>query len=249
VSAWWPAPEPRPHAPVRLFCLPYAGGRASMFRSWPAGLPASVEVRALALPGRERRHVEAPLDDLETVITKTADALEPLLDRPWALFGHSMGAILGFELACALRRRGAPAPLLLVVAGHDAPQFVIGGGEIHLLPDAALADELRRLAGTPPEVLADPEVMALLLPSLRADFRICETYVASSGEPLDVPLLVLDALGDDETTAAGIAGWARHTTAAVTHVTLPGNHFFVHHAERALLQAITRELQALELTA
>jgi surfactin synthase thioesterase subunit len=234
---------------VRLFCLPYAGGRASMFRPWPAALPASVEVRALALPGREHRHAEPPLDDTRAVIAAAADALEPLVDRPWAVFGHSMGAILGFELVCELRRRGGPAPVLLVVAGHDAPHLVVTGGEIHRLPDAALADELRRLAGTPPEVLADPEVMALLLPALRADFRICETYLPRGDDPLAVPLLVIGALGDAETTPAGIAGWAQHTTATVTHVTLPGDHFFVHRAERALLQAIARELQALEVPA
>lgn len=243
MSAWWPALPSRPHAGLRLFCSPYAGGRTSMFASWPADLPDSIELRALALPGRERRHAEEPLDDPAEVVAAAADAIEPLLDRPWAAFGHSMGAILSFELVRELRRRDAPPPLLLAVAGQDAPHRLTSGGDRHRLADDELAEELRELAGTPPEVLADPDVMALLLPSLRADFRICETYDAAAEEPLDVPLLVIDALGDAETTPDGVASWSEETTGTTARVTLPGDHFFVHRAQRALLQAVVRELE------
>lgn len=242
MSGWWPALPPRANARLRLFCLPYAGGRASMFASWAADLPPAIELRALALPGREERYDETPLDEPADVVRAAADAMQPLLDRPWAAFGHSMGAILAFELVRELRRRGASPPVLLSVAGQNAPRQLTRGGERHLLPDAALADELRHLAGTPPEVLAEPEVMALLLPSLRADFRICETYVAAEEDPLDVPLLVIDALGDRETTPEGVAGWDGETTGATARVTLPGDHFFVQRAQRPLLQAVVREL-------
>lgn len=242
MTDWWPAAASNPHASLRLLCLPYAGGRAATFRAWPAGLKKDVEVRALALPGRAERIAEPPIDDVTRAVVAIADAAEPLLDRSWAAFGHSMGAVLAFELVRELRRRGHPPPVLLAVAGQDAPPRVMSGGTIHRLSDHELAKELRRLSGTPTEVLEDADVMAVLLPALRADFRICETYACADERPLDSRLLVLDAVGDPETTAEGIAAWGRTTTAETKTVMLPGRHFFLHSAERPVLQAIGRAL-------
>lgn len=213
-----------------------------MFRSWPAELPWHVEVRALALPGRGERIADPAVDKLGELVGTLADAAEPLVDRSWALFGHSMGAILAFELARELRRRGLPDPRLLAVAGQDAPHTAGSGSELHRLPDAELVDELRRLDGTPAEVLESADVLGLILPALRADFRIGETYGFEAQAPLDVPILVLDGLGDPETSEQGIEGWAQHSSARTDLVRLPGRHFFLHAAQTPLLQALGRAL-------
>ncbi|HEY1379547.1 MAG TPA: thioesterase domain-containing protein, partial [Gemmataceae bacterium] len=171
---WLAYVRPRPLASVRLFCFPYAGGGASVFRGWADGLPSAVEVCPVQMPGRETRFREPAFTRLPLLIEALAESLYPHLDRPFAFFGHSLGALVAFELARRLRRDGSPEPQHLFVSGSGAPQARDhSGAVIHTRPADEFWQEVGRLNGTPAEVLTDGELRDLLLPTLRADFALC----------------------------------------------------------------------------
>jgi medium-chain acyl-[acyl-carrier-protein] hydrolase len=241
---WVPSPRPRPRAPLRLFCLPHAGGGASLFRHWAHALPEWIELRPIQLPGREDRLSEPPFTDLRAAVHALAEALAPHLDRPFALFGHSMGALLAFELARRLRRHAGSGPTHLLVAAHGAPQVPDPRPPIHHLPEPDFLERLRALQGTPEEVLQDDELRALFLPILRADFALCESYAYTSREPLDCPITALGGLQDREVTRKALSAWAAHTIAGFRLRMLPGDHFFLQSARSELLRAIEEALSA-----
>lgn len=242
VPVWLTCPSPNPEARIRLVCIPYAGGSASVFHGWPAELPPWVEVRALQLPGRANRLMEAPFVRLRPLIVTLARVLAPELRGPFALFGHSMGALISFELARELRRQGAPSPAELLVSGYRAPHLPDREPPIHHLPGAEFVEELRLLAGTPGEVLQNPELRQLLLPALRADFAMCETYEHAPADPLECPIVAFGGQYDEKVSGDELSGWRDHTRAAFRLRMLPGDHFFLHSARAALLQDIAREL-------
>lgn len=233
-----------PWPELRLVCVPHAGGAASTFRTWPLGLPPAVELWAAELPGRGARASEPATDDRERVVTELAGAL-PDDDVPLALFGHSLGAMLAFELARELRRRDRPAPRLLVASAREAPQRPHPGEPVHGLPDQEFLDAVRRLGGTPAEVLDEPELVELALPALRADFRISETYEHAPEDPLDVPIVALGGVDDPDVTEADLEAWEEQTTAGLRMQLFAGGHFFVEPAEPAVLQLLARELAPL----
>jgi medium-chain acyl-[acyl-carrier-protein] hydrolase len=174
-SNWIQRPKPNESADMRLFCVPYVGGSAMKFRTWPQDLPDSVEVCAVELPGHGRRIKETPISHLGSLVEALANAIMPFLDRPYALFGHSLGSLVSYELACELRNRLAPMPVLLCVSGAKAPHLLVDGTTIHMLPDTLLLDKVRRLGGTPEAVLENEELVSALLPALRTDFKVLET--------------------------------------------------------------------------
>ncbi len=176
-ECWLRSPKPNPQASLRLFCFPYVGGGALIFRTWPNSLPATAEVCPVELPGRGTRLKETPFTRLLPLVQALAQALLPHLDKPFAFFGHSMGALISFELTRQLRRLYGLVPLHLFVSAHRAPQLPDPDPPIHTLPEAEFMEELRCLNGTPKEVLEQPELMELMLPILRADFALCETYI------------------------------------------------------------------------
>ncbi len=241
---WLFVPRPNPQATLRLFCFPYAGGGATIFRRWPDSLPDTVEVCAVRLPGREGRLREPAFDRLSPLVDALAAALHPALDRPFAFFGHSMGALVAFELARRLRRDGRPGPRLLFVSGRKAPHLRTDRS-CHAWPEPQFREELRRLGGTPREVLEHPEMMRVLVPILRADFAVCETYAHQSDEPLGCPVTAFGGLDDEDARREHLEGWAAHTRAAFRLRMLPGNHFFLHSAETRLLQMVADELSSL----
>jgi medium-chain acyl-[acyl-carrier-protein] hydrolase len=244
-NPWLVWPRPNPNARLRLFCFSYAGGSAAIYRHWPSKLQTDLEVVAIELPGRGNRIREEPLNRLPAVVELTARAIVPHLNKPYTFFGHSLGALLSFEVARHLRRnyRHVPAPAHLFVSGRGAPQVVNGRYMIHNLPEAQLLTEVRRLNGTPPEVLADPELMELVLPLLRADFALCDTYVYEDDEPLVSPISAYGGLQDAEVSRAQLTEWGRQTFAAFRVSMFPGDHFFIHADVRLLLQTLARELQ------
>ncbi|MBD0370015.1 MAG: thioesterase [Pyrinomonadaceae bacterium] len=242
VNPWLVRSKPRPEAKTRLFCFPYAGGGASIFRGWQDELPQTVEVCAVELPGRGKRLLETPFTELSSLVRAAADALLPYLDKPFAFFGHSMGAVIGFELARHLRDEEGKRPLHLFVAGRRAPQLAETEAPTYNLPDAEFIDELRRLQGTPEEVLEHPELMELMIPVLRADFELIQTYGYTDGAPLGCPITAFGGDEDEGATAADLEAWAEQTTAAFSLRVLPGNHFFLNTARPHLLETIAREL-------
>lgn len=243
-TPWLAYPKPNPQASIRLFCFPYAGGGATGFRAWEAGLP-NVELCLAKLPGRESRLTEPPYTSMSALVEALAQALPAHTEKPYAFFGHSMGAIIAFELARACRRRGLPLPRALFVSGRRAPQLPERDPITYNLPEPELIAELRRLGGTPQEVLEHPELMRLMLPLLRADFEVIETYRYEPEPPLDCSLTAFGGLEDAEVTPPELDAWGAQTTRAFTRRLLPGDHFFLHTARPTLLAALAQDLNRL----
>jgi medium-chain acyl-[acyl-carrier-protein] hydrolase len=239
-SAWLPFVKTHPAARLTMFCFHHAGGGASTFRAWPQLLPSEVEVAAVQLPGREGRLAEPAMTNCDAVVNAVLAGLP--LEAPFVFFGHSMGARVAFELARALRRRGAELPLQLIVSGCRAPHVPRREELKHLLPDAELRAELARYAGTPKEVIANDELMAVLLPTIRADFEVIESAGFRSEPPLAIPITALGGTADEEVTREDLEAWREHTTAEFARRMFVGNHFFVQHARGQVVEAVAREL-------
>lgn len=242
VTRWLSCPVPRPQAQLRLFCFPYAGGGGRIFRTWPDSLPRTVEIHAIELPGRERRMSEAPFTNLLKLVEVLGQGLQHYLDKPFSFFGHSMGATIGFELARYLRREYRVEPSHLFVSGAGAPQFEKEGVPDYLLPEPEFIERVRRLNGTPPEVLEDPQIRQLLERILRADFELIETYVYSSEPPLNCPIIAVGGLRDDEVGRDQLDAWRIHTNNRFVLRMLPGDHFFLHTHQATLLRVLADNL-------
>ena len=244
-SAWLGFPKPNPHAQMRLFCFPYAGGTAAIFRKWPDLILTSVEVCVINLPGRAGRLREPLFTNLLTLVQAMVPFIHPFLDRPFAFFGHSMGALISFELARHLRRERAPAPAQLFLSARSAPHLPDTDQRTFDLPEAEFIDELRRLNGTPREVLEHPELMQLMIPMLRADFSVCQTYEYEKEPPLDSPFTIFGGLDDDEVPRANLEAWREHSSSTFKLRMLPGGHFFLNSEQALLLNILSQELAAL----
>lgn len=233
---------PNPGARLRLFCFPYAAGGASIFRAWQQSLPPEVDVCPVQLPGRESRLREPPFDRLAPLVRTLAGVLEPYLELPFAFFGYSNGALVSFELTRELRRRGMRQPAHIFAAACPAPHVPDPDPAIHDLADEELIAEMRRLNGTPDEILRNEELMHLLIPLMRADAAIHETYVHEQEEALDVPITAVGGLGDPKASREDMEAWRRHTRAEFGVRMMPGDHFFIHTAQAMLLRDLAQDL-------
>jgi len=242
MNPWISSPKLNPQARLRLFCFPYSGAPASIFFQWASVLPASIEVCPIQYPGHGTRVGEPLITDLTDMVQQSYLALEPYLNKPFAFFGHSMGALVSFELARYLADRGGPQPAYLFVSGHDAPQRQDEKEVIHDLPEAEFIDRLRKFNGTPEDVLQNDELRELLLPILRADFRISELYEYRPGRPLDCAICACGGLKDDYISREGLEAWQAQTTRSCSVRMFPGDHFYLGEARMFLLQVIAREL-------
>ncbi len=227
---------------VRLFCFPHAGGSEHLFRTWPEQLPQTVEVCAARLPGHGARILEPALTQIDGLIDVLMEELPSYLDQPYALFGHSMGALLSFELARAVRRKGLPLPVALFVSGHRAPQLPPVRGPIYHLPDDQFTDTLRRYNGTPPAALENEELMALMIPILRADFQLCDTYQYRPEPPLNCHVMAFGGLDDADVSRAALQAWEEQSTHPSPVHLFPGDHFYLRDAEALVLQHIAQSL-------
>jgi medium-chain acyl-[acyl-carrier-protein] hydrolase len=228
-----------------LFCFPYAGGTAQIYRPWASSLPSTVEVYLINLPGRGMRLHERTFTQMSPMVQEIANVLLPVLDKPFAFFGHSMGALISFELAHHLRSENGLSPAQLFVSGRRAPQIPDTDPPTHELPDAEFIEELRRLNGTPKEVLEHPELMQIMLPVLRSDFAICQTYAYEPRPILDCPITAYGGLLDEDVSREQLEAWGKQTSALFKMRLLPGDHFFIHTAQSLLLEALTHELNLL----
>ena len=247
VHAWLTFPKPNRHARLRLFCFPYAGGGASIYRAWPDHLPPDIDVCSIRLPGRENRLKEAPFTQLPALIQALMGVLSEHFDKPFLFFGHSLGALISFELARALRECQSPGPAQLFVSGCRAPQLPDREPPMRHLPDPEFVAGLRRLKGTPENVLHHRELMQLLLPTLRADFALFETYAYEPQEPLDCPIFAYCGLEDTKTGRDEMMAWRAQTRGAFSLRMFPGDHFFLHRDQAMLLQVMSQEIRTISL--
>ncbi len=230
----------RQDARYRLFCFPHAAGAASFFRQWRH--PA-LEIWAVQYPGREDRLAESMPDQLTQVAANIARAMQAQLDRPYILLGHSMGACIAFEVARALARQRAPSPTGLIVSAHEAPQHA-RQGKLHTRPDPELRAELERLNGTRNGVFDQPELLHLVLSTMRLDYRLIEGYRLQAGPILTCPILACWGDADPEVCAGKMREWAIHTSARYSSRSFPGDHFYLTEHREALLHHIATECQS-----
>lgn len=245
-TSWFAALARRPQASLRLFCFPYAGGGSIIYRTWVGQLPPSVELYVAHLPGRENRLIEPPFTNIYPLVEALAEAIPPYLDKPFAFFGHSMGAMISFELARLLRRKNGPMPSALYVSGRPAPQLPRSDSISYNLPEEEFKQKLQNLNGTPKEVLDHPEVMELLIPLVRADFSVVETYEYRPEPPLDLPLVAFGGLQDKAVPQERVEAWREQTSSSFRLWMIQGDHFFLNSSQRLLLYKLSQELLQLE---
>jgi medium-chain acyl-[acyl-carrier-protein] hydrolase len=243
-NGWLSIPKPNPQARVRLLCFPYAGGGVFEYRAWAFGVPPEVEIGAVQLPGREARLREAPFTKLDELCGALAQILAPYLNKPFAFFGHSLGAIVAFELIRQLRRQNGVRPVRLFASGSRAPQIPDPYPPIHHLPDDDLVREVSgRYDGMPREILENAEMLALLLPALRADFAMSDTYVYTEEAPLDCPISCLGGLQDSCSPREHLEAWRQQTRSAFALNLFEGDHFFLKTSHLPLLQMVGAQLR------
>ncbi|MCW5978312.1 MAG: alpha/beta fold hydrolase [Bryobacteraceae bacterium] len=243
-NPWFPTLREDSGARLRLFCFPYAGGGTSAFRSWPGILPLEIEVAPARLPGREARFGEPPFQEIEPLVEALLASARPHLEKPYALFGHSMGAMIALELARAVRREGLPGPRMVLAAAARAPQFRRGHIAAPEPPEEEFLAELRDLQWAPSALLEDEKLLRLVLPALRADSSLCRTYSYAPEPALDCPIAAYHGADDPRLPSQVIEPWREQTTAAFRMRALPGGHFFLHTAEREFLEMLSEDLKS-----
>lgn len=233
----------RENSRLRLFCFPYAGGGASALHSFAEYAPEQIDVLLVQLPGREDRFSERAFPSLEKLLPVLEECLLPYLDMPFAFFGHSMGALISFELTRALRKRaGIPGPIRLAVSGHRAPHIPDLRPPIYQTSDEEFLAELHHLNGTPKEILENTELLHVLLPLLRADFELCETYAYKQEAPLACPISAFGGLQDPEVPRESLLAWREQTQGSFQARFFRGDHFFLHHERATLMEILSQEL-------
>lgn len=242
MSHWLVTPKPISNPRLRLVCFPHAGGGSNAFRGWADAVPAGVELVMVRLPGREHLFSEPLIDDWSRLRTAIVDQLTPLLDRPYALFGHSLGGLIAFETARELRRRGAPLPTHVFPTGFAAPHLPRKREPIAHLPTPEFIEALRERGGTPSEVLASTELMELLAPMIRADFLLVEKYQYVDELPLACPITAMGGSVDEGVPVTSLDAWERETHSGFRRVLVPGGHFFLQSACEHILEAVESAL-------
>ncbi|HEY7144653.1 MAG TPA: alpha/beta fold hydrolase [Streptosporangiaceae bacterium] len=240
---WLRTFRPVPGSAALLFCFPFAGGAASYFYPFAAALAPLAEVRAVQYPGRQDRIMEPCAQTIGELAAAIAAVLARAADRPYAFFGHSMGALVGYEVARALRRRGLPGPRWLLVSGQNAPSRT-EPDYVRARDDGELVAELRALGGIDPQLLDDQDMLAVILPPLRSDYRAIEAYQHQRGQPLDCPVTALAADDDRYTTVPDVEAWAGHTAGAFDLRVFHGGHFFIDACQDEVTGIITAALGA-----
>jgi len=242
-NQWLVVHKKNPTAKLRLFCFPFVGGDARAFRTWADELPLTVEVCALNFPGRGTRFREPPFTQITPLVDALMPALNEKLDLPFAFFGHSVGALVSFEVARRLRRERNPLPRRLFVAARSSPLRPPSKGPSYNLPEPEFIARLRLLNGTSEELLSNPELMAILTPILRADFEIDDNYVYSSEPALQTSITAFGGLSDSFVTRDRLEEWRQETSVSFSLRMFPGGHFFTDSAHEQVLSAISTTLQ------
>lgn len=238
----WVRIVPKPQARFRLFCFPYAGAGALAFRTWQNSFPAEIDICPVQLPGRENRFKEAAFTRMNPLVSAATEAIMPYLDLPFALYGHSLGSLVAFEVTRKLRAWGARQPVHLLVSGCHAPQMERRSPSLYRLPDEDFLAHVERFGGTSKEVLQNKELVKLILPTLRVDFSVYDTYTYTSAPVLDCPVSAYGGLQDTRATQECIAAWHEQTGSTFSLRMFPGGHFFMQTAQDSFLSALAQTL-------
>lgn len=226
------------NANLRLICSHYAGGGASAFYQWQKYLPANIEVAAIQLPGRESRFGESLFNNMKDIINELCENFTSCLDKPFILFGHSLGALICFELTRKLQKQALLLPEHLILSGCKAPHIQRRRKAIHTLPDKEFIKELMQYNGMPNEILDCEEILNLFLPIIRADFTVSETYCYTDVDILPVNITAISGCHDSTVLEADMKEWSRYTCKNFSHFSLEGDHFFIKSAQEKLLDII-----------
>lgn len=236
-SAWLRCPTGYDQEAIQLFCLPHAGGDAVLFQSWQPLMPPDVALIQVCLPTRlERLQHPMPMS-FPPLMAQLADAILPMLNRRWAVFGHQMGGAVAHELALELCRRGGPEPVLLAISGRVAPQYHCPN-TLHLQSDEALCEALMQLDSSGAEIFAQPEILKSILPALRADYRLIETYSATPRGKLHCPLAIFYGTEDQELAKADPRGWQIWSDGPFHQRSFSGGHFYLNQHRHAVVKAL-----------
>jgi surfactin synthase thioesterase subunit len=236
---------PLPGISTRLFCLPYAGGSAAIYQEWQKQVAPQFQICAVELPGRGWRSAESLPLSIHKLAHEIASWLHAHGKTPFALFGHSMGAAIAYEIARNLEAAGNRSLYCLIVSGSSAPFLPRRKRAISDLSDPDFLDHIRQLNGTPPEILANAELMSVVLPVLRSDFKICEEYVPEESHALRTPITALAGEKDPDISVADVEAWGTLTTGRFETLKFPGDHFFLKSSEAAVVAAVSDTLVGL----
>jgi surfactin synthase thioesterase subunit len=228
---------------IYLFCFPFAGGGASVFAKWPSSFPSHITVCPIQYPGRENRWGQPGFASLETLVETMANDLAPFWLGRFAFLGHSFGALVAFELARALSRRGHSAPLRLFLSGARAPHLP-PKEPIHELPDQDFLNKLCEYNGMPNEILQSTDLMPVLLPIIREDFRLFEQYRYQSAPLIPVPISAFGGLKDENVPIADLLAWSSQTSKAFRSRFFEGDHFFLFDPQFKIVSYIVEDLEA-----
>ena len=224
---WFITFKPKYNSSIRLFCFHYAGGGASTFRNWVNDIIDSAEVIAIQLPGREERYCETLLNNLDDIIDNLCINFNDYMTKPFIFFGHSLGALVAFEFARALRAKGMPQPRHLVVSGAKAPQIHPEKLAINALSDEILINELKKYNGVSHSIIENKELISMFLPIIRNDFYVSETYEHKNDNPFSYPITALGGLSDYTFNKKNLLAWKEHTKGEFKYHFLSGDHFFI----------------------
>ncbi|GAA3537688.1 alpha/beta fold hydrolase [Amycolatopsis ultiminotia] len=247
VEKWVRRFRPAPDARARLVCLPHAGGAAGFFLPVAKALAPEIEVLAIQYPGRQDRRHEPPVDSIGSLAEQIVAVLGQFADRPLAVFGHSMGALIGYEMVLRMAETGPISPMHLFASGRRAPSRY-RDEDVRDASDERLVSELHALGGSDPAALTDPEVLAMVLPAIRADYRAVETYRHAPGRTVDCPITVFTGDADPRVSVEEAGAWAEHTTGTADLQVLPGGHFFLREQAATLIETMAEKLAFATLT-
>ncbi len=244
-NLWFAGYRPRPEAKVRVLCFPHAGSSAAAFAQWQTKLPVEIEVCPIEYPGRGSRRSERPFVRVLPLVSAITTDLLRATEKPYAMFGHSMGALIAFELLRLVERNRCSAPVGLFVAGCRGPSLPPRRRPIYALPDDEFISEIKALRGTPDEILRNPEMMQLVLPVLRADMELADTYAYRAAAPSLCRLFTYGGSSDTETLPEELGAWALETDDGCVTRMYPGDHFFLRTSESAVLCNLATDLLGL----
>ena len=243
---WFGCVRPNPQASLRLFCFPYAGAGSSMFHPWAQWLSPNIELNLIQFPGRDKRIREPLHTDLSALIEEMGEAILPRLDRPFAFFGHSLGALVSFEVARYLSRKHDRQASHLFLSARGAPHLKDPHNDIYLLPEHEFLRTAEELYGNLPDIVKeDREILQLFLNIMRADLTMTGRYQYHDEPPLQCPLTVFGGLQDASVTEQDLRAWQEHTTSKFELFMFPGDHFYIHGSRMLLLQNLNRTLSSI----